>query len=200
MTHGSATDSTDTTDTAAEVLRRTLAAPPTLGNGRLVCIDGPAGSGKTTLAAAVSAAVPEGTSRRVVHMDDVYPGWDGLLPGVERVALELVAPLARGQAGGYRRYDWVQGRPAEWHEVEPVDLLVLEGVGSGAAAYDAAITTLVWVEAPRDLRLSRGLARDGETLRPQWLAWMRDEDVLFARERTRERADVLVSGVPVSDS
>ena len=191
-------------ETAEDVVRRTLAAPATLGRGRLLSIDGPAGSGKTTLSAAVVEGMPAEVSVRVVHLDDVYPGWSGLAEGVDRVARLLVAPLARGDTGAYRRYDWVAGREAEWHDVSPVDLLVLEGVGAGSADFAAHITTLVWVEAPRDIRLARGLERDVELhglleerdrLRARWQAWSADEDALHARHRTRERADVVVEGV-----
>ena len=52
--------------------QRVLAAPPTLGPGRLVCIDGPAGSGKTTLARAVEQAVQ---GSRLVQCDDLLHGW-----------------------------------------------------------------------------------------------------------------------------
>ena len=192
------------TEVVQDVVRRTLLAPPTLAAGRLLCIDGPAGSGKTTLAAAVVAALPAEVTRTVVHLDDVYPGWAGLAEGVDRVARLLVAPLARGAAGGYRRYDWVAEAEAEWHDVSPVDLLVLEGVGAGSADYASHITTLVWVEAPRDVRLARGLERDvhlhglqgsEDELRARWLRWMDDEDALLSRHRTRERADVVVDGV-----
>lgn len=191
-------------ETAEDVVRRTLAAPATLAGGRLLCIDGPAGSGKTTLAAAVVAALPPELSVHVVHLDDVYPGWTGLAEGVDRVRRLLVEPLARGEAGGYRRYDWVAGREAGWHEVTPVDLLVLEGVGAGSADCAVNITTLVWLEAPRDVRLARGLERDvalygappdPDALRQLWRTWMADEDALHARHRTRERADVIVSDV-----
>jgi uridine kinase len=188
---------------ALEIVERTLAAPPTLGAGRLLCIDGPAGSGKTTLANEVLASVPGSVEVALVHMDDIYPGWGGLAPGVEHVSQLLVAPLAAGLPGRYRRYDWHAGQEAEWHDVAPVDLLVIEGVGAGALDYDALITTLVWVNAPRDIRIDRGLARDAalvgldqpdDELREHWLAWSRDEDEHFARHRTRERADLVVQG------
>ena len=38
---------------AAGVVASVLAAPATLGAGRLVCVDGPSGAGKSTLAAAL---------------------------------------------------------------------------------------------------------------------------------------------------
>ncbi|MGZ8737260.1 MAG: 4-amino-4-deoxy-L-arabinose transferase [Nocardioides sp.] len=193
-------------ETAEDVVRRTLAAPATLGRGRLLCVDGPAGSGKSTLAAAVLAAVPSSVTSTVMHLDDVYPGWSGLAEGVDRVARLLVEPLARSEPGGYRRYDWVAGAAAEWHDVPPVELLVLEGVGAGALDYADRITTLVWVDAPREVRLARGVARDvalygpadaGEELRVRWLRWMKDEDAFLAEHRTRERADIEVWGTPV---
>jgi energy-coupling factor transporter ATP-binding protein EcfA2 len=179
---------------AQAVIRRTLAAAARLGEGRLLCIDGPAGSGKTTLAATVLDAVPPGMTAGAVHMDDVYPGWSGLAEGVDRVARLLLEPMSRGEPGGFRRYDWHAGREAEWHEVPRVDLLVVEGVGAGAAAYQHLISTLVWVEAPRELRLRRGLDRDGEGVRDHWLRWTADEDTWHERDRTRDRADLVLDG------
>lgn len=167
---------------------------PTLGAGRLVCIDGPAGSGKTTLAAAVASLQP-GTT--VVHMDDLYDGWDGL-PRVADQLAGLLEPLARGETGTYRRYDWVAGRYAETVMVAPGDLVVVEGVGSGVARVAHLVTALAWVEAPEGVRLQRGLARDGEALRPQWERWQVAEQALFARDRIQERADLLVDTAPTS--
>jgi uridine kinase len=173
---------------------------PTLGSTRLVCIEGRAGSGKTTLGRALRDAAGQLGTSRLLHMDDMYEGWSGL--GGEltaRIDTGLLTPLREDRPGRYRRYDWHAGAFAEWHTVEPVDTLVLEGVGSGAAAYDDAITVLVWVEAPRELRIERGVARAGKQVLPNWLQWMDDEDALFARERTRQRADVVVDGTGESD-
>jgi uridine kinase len=107
--------------------------------------------------------------------------------------------LREDRPGRYQRYDWHREQFAEWHTVDPVDVLILEGVGSGASAYGDNITSLVWVEAPRDLRVERGRERDGEEVLPKWLEWMDSEDAVFARERTRQRADVVVDGSGESD-
>lgn len=179
-------------EVAAEVVARTLAAAPTLGDARLVCVDGPAGSGKTTLAAAVRRAVPPDVSCRVVHLDDLYPGWDGLRAGVEHVAEHVVAPAARGEAGRYQRYDWHAEAPGPWVEVPVVDVLVLEGVGSAALVYADLVTLLVWVDADDDDRLARGVARDGVASRERFAQWMADEAPYLAEQRTRERADLVV--------
>lgn len=171
---------------------RVLATPPALGSVRLVCVDGPAGSGKTTLAGAMADAL--GPHAAVVHLDDLYEGWTGLSGVWERVEAQLLAPLAQGRPGRYQRYDWAAGRFAEWVDVPVPDVLILEGCGSAPRAVDGPSVLRVFVEAPADLRLARGLARDGADQRDHWLAWMTEEAAEFAREATRERADVVVDG------
>jgi uridine kinase len=184
---------------AADIIGSLLMQAPTLGRGRLVCVDGPAGSGKTTLAAALRRTardlLPADGEVALVHMDNVYAGWAGLEAGMATVATSVVDPLRHGRPGRYRRFDWHAMAFAEERFVSPVDVLVIEGVGSAGAAYDDAITCLVWVETPTDVRLDRGLARDGERMRDHWLRWRDAEQAMFARERTRERADVVVDGV-----
>ena len=91
-----------------------------------MCIDGPAGSGKTTLAGAVAELAGDA---RLVHMDDLFEGWDGL-PSVDAQLDRLLRPLAEGRPGSFRRYDWDRARWAETVAVPPAPLVVLEGVGS----------------------------------------------------------------------
>ena len=177
-------------DVAEVVIGLARKRPPTLGSGRLVCIDGPGGSGKSTLADALVTLEPAG---RVVHMDDLYDGWSGLRHVTDQLG-ELLRPLSRDEPGSYRRYDWHAKAFAETVTVQPAPLLVLEGVASAAAAYVELATVVVWVEVPPDLRLQRGLERDGEELRGRWLQWMAEEDRLFAAEATTGRADVVVDG------
>jgi energy-coupling factor transporter ATP-binding protein EcfA2 len=178
------------TDAAALLLEVAESRPPTLGAGRLVCVDGPAGSGKTTLAGAVAALRP-GTP--VIHMDDLYDGWEGL-PHLTDQLSGLLRPLSTGEPGTYRRYDWHAGRYAETVTVTPGPLLVLEGVGSGSRTHADLTTALAWVWAPAGLRLRRGLERDGEALADRWHQWMVDEDRYLAQEQVEARADLLVDG------
>lgn len=176
---------------AADVVAHALGRAPTLGAGRLVCVDGPAGSGKTTLAAEVAAL----TAAPVVHLDDLYPGWDGLF-AVDPAVLDLLRPLAEGRAGHYRRWDWYAGDYAETREIDPAPLLVLEGVGAGNRAWAGLVTTLVWVEAPPHTRRARALERDGDGLLEHWAGWTRDERRLFADQDTQARADLVVDTGP----
>ena len=179
---------------AARLVTRVNALPPTLGPCRLLCVDGPSGAGKTTLAAAVRRAA---RPRRVevLHMDAVYDGWDGIEAGMATVADQVVGPLTRGEPGRYRRYDWHTLRFLEEHVVEARDLLVIEGVGAGNPAYAAATALLVWVDAPPEVRLLRAMDRDGPETRDLLLGWHLREQEMFARTGIRARADVVVDGL-----
>ncbi len=181
--------------TARGLVAELAARPATLGRTRLVCVDGPAGAGKTTLGAALRRAGRDIGRVELLHMDNVYDGWAGLAAGMATVADDVVAPLRDGRTGRYRRYDWHRGAFAEERLVAPVDLLVVEGVGAGNAAYADAITCLVWVETPTDVRTARGLARDGVDVREHWAAWQAQEAAMLAEHRVRERADVVVDGL-----
>lgn len=176
----------------AALADRVRRAAPRLGPVRLVCVDGPAGSGKSTLAAALTAQL--GTGCAVVHLDDLYEGWAGLAGVWDRVEAQVLEPLAAGRPARYRRYDWLDGAFAEWVEMPVPEVLVLEGCGSAPRAVDGRAVLTLFVEAPDDVRLARGLARDGEAQREHWTAWMREEAAEFAREDTRARADVVVDG------
>ena len=180
---------------ASTVLELALSRPPRLGGTRLVCVDGPAGSGKTTFADALTtAALAQGLTVSLIHMDDVFCGWSGLAEAGRRVLDQVVAPLAAGRTAAYERYDWHEHRYAELVPVPCSDLLVVEGVGSGDPSYAERTGVLVWVWAPTELRLERGLERDGAAMAPHWRQWMVDEQRLHARDRTSERADVVVDG------
>ncbi|WP_249423996.1 uridine kinase family protein [Nocardioides coralli] len=173
---------------ARRVLELVSARAPRLSGGHLVCVDGPAGSGKTMLAERLRTEVP---GSAVVHMDDLYEGWGGL-PTVDRQLTGLLRPLAHGRPGAYRRWDWHADAWAEQVTVDPAPLLVVEGVGSGSPTVAELVTVLVWVEAPHDQRLRRGLDRDGEAFAPHWERWAEAEQRVFDAHRTRERADLVV--------
>lgn len=175
-------------------------AGPALGVVRVVSIDGPAGSGKTTLAAALSEVlIGRGLTVALVHMDDLYAGWDQDLSALgSDITGWLLDPLSRGRAGSHPVYDWAADEFGPAREVGPADVVILEGVGSGSHAIRAVAACSIWVEAHSDLRLARGLARDGEHMRTRWIEWRRREEAHFAADGTRAGADIALGTDPQS--
>ncbi len=168
-------------------------AQPRCGATKVVAIDGPSGAGKTDFAGALAARLP---TAQVLHMDDLYPGWNGLEQAVADLHDHVLAPLARGERAAYRRWDWKHDEYAEWHELPSTNLLLVEGVGSGARPGAALESVLIWLEAERNLRFLRGIERDGDTFRPQWQGWAALEDALFTGDGTRGRADLIIDTTP----
>ncbi len=175
----------------AELAVRIERTSPRAGGTRVVAIDGPAGSGKTTLAGRLADLLAP-----VIHMDDLYPGWDGLADAPHRLLEWVLEPLANGRPARYRRYDWIAGRYAEWVDIPPAPTLVIEGCASGARSSEPYLSFLIWLDAPETVRMRRGIERDGETFRPHWERWAAQERVHFAAEGTADRADVRLDGAP----
>ncbi|MGV1008867.1 MAG: hypothetical protein ACOYBY_09700 [Dermatophilaceae bacterium] len=169
-------------------------AEPRCGTTVVLAVDGPSGSGKTTLAALTADLL----AAPVVHMDDLYPGWDGLAEGVRRVTELVLEPLSRGERAAYRRWDWTRGEWGDTLLVGPCPVLILEGCGSSVLPAGRYAGVRVWVQADRAVRMRRGLARDGEAFRPHWLRWAGQEDVLFAADRTSQLADLVIDTTPRS--
>jgi len=155
---------------------------------RVVAIDGRSGSGKTSLAARLRTEL----GAPVVTLEDLYGGWDGLSHGVDLLVSEVLEPLSAGRAARVPRYNWVTAAwEAPW-VLEPPEVLIVEGVGAGARRAAAYASLLVWMESAASVRKKRALDRDGETFAPHWDTWAAQEDAMLRRERTADRADIVV--------
>lgn len=134
----------------------------------VVTIDGYSGSGKSTLAAALVRLV---NGWQVLHLDDWYPGWDGLEAGAD-IARRIAADLRGGRASSYEAWDWENGATGATIPV-PLAPTIIEGCGAIEAVADLA----VWIADPgEDERRHRALARDGQTYAPHWQRWA-DQDL-----------------------
>ena len=184
---------TQASEAITEALRVIRHAQPRCGATKVVAIDGPSGAGKTDFAAALAEHLP---GADVMHMDDLYPGWDGLAQAVADLHDQILAPIARGERAAYRRWDWEHDRHARWHTLPTTPLLLVEGVGSGAGRSAELESVLIWLEAGRDVRFQRGVERDGEAFLPHWQRWAVQEDALFLADATRGRADLIINTTP----
>jgi uridine kinase len=171
----------------------------------LVGVDGRGAAGKSTFARALEQAAGDVT---VVEFDDFYR------PSAERVARlaqadpeiggsfdwrrlrdQVLAPLSRDEPGDYQRYDWPSDTLAERHSVPVGGVVLVEGTYSTRRDLFAFYDYTVWIDAPRELRLARGVRRGGEDTRERWLTeWMPAEDSYVAAEDPASRVDLALDG------
>lgn len=158
----------------------------------LVAIDGHGGAGKSSLAAWLGSQV----DATIIHIDDFgrpgrpYEAWDW-----DRFREQILEPLMENRTARYQRYDWDSESLAEWIDVEAGGVVIAEGVSITRTELDDPWDLTVWVECPYELRLARGLQRDGEGMRDTWVnVWMPEEDRYVAEQQPHERADYVVLG------
>ena len=150
-----------------------------------VGIGGHGGAGKTTLARSIADAVIVGT--------DEF--WDGRGFDLDRLRREVLDPLASGETARFASFDWQAQKPRGERCVEPVGLVVVEGVCALHRMFRDDYDLRLWVEAPREIRLARGVARDGEDARATWESvWMPMEDRYVERDDPVAAADLVVDG------
>lgn len=170
----------------------------------LIGIDGCGGSGKSTFA---NKLKDECSNVTVVHMDDFYLPSSQLIKthpenktiGADfdwkRVLNQVLEPISQNKEGHYQRYDWETDDLAEWHTVPIRGIVIVEGVYSIRKELANKYDFTIWVECPRETRLSRGLERDGEEARDMWENnWMISEDIYVEEQKPYERADLIVNG------
>jgi energy-coupling factor transporter ATP-binding protein EcfA2 len=150
----------------------------------IVLIDGRSGSGKTELAKMFARQQPE---FQVVHLDDLYPGWDGLEAGSAQVPRLLVE-------GSWRAWDWKRNRAGGQHWIDLSRPLLVEGTGALSRASVALADLAIWVQLDDTQRKHRALSRDGETYAPHWDRWAAQEQRFITRENPRDSAHLVVDG------
>ncbi len=149
----------------------------------LVGIGGHGAAGKTTLARMVPGA-------QTVSTDEF---WDGKGFDLDRLAREVVTPLARGEAATFASYDWQARELRGSRTVEPSGVVIVEGVCALHRMLRDTYAVRIWVEAPYEVRLARALARDGEAARRTWVdVWMPSEDRYVERDDPVACADLVV--------
>lgn len=178
------------------------------GTLQIVGIDGGGGAGKTTLSRRLQDASPR---VRCVHMDDFYrPSPDDSEVRSEpcwffdwrRIRDEVLAPLKRGETARFRPYDWEAQRLSDDQiAVESEGIVIVEGISALRRELRPWIDIGLWVETPADVRLERGVERDGEEARDTWVEfWMAEEARYFEAHEPHRFAQVLIYGRSTHDT
>lgn len=167
----------------------------------IVLIDGRAASGKSSLAAALKNQLFKELEQapRLVHMDDLYPGWEGLIAGSHYLNQQILQPLKQGKTSSWQLWDWEKaqrGRSDEpgngWREFAGGTPLIVEGCGSLSRVSAELADYRVWIETEQQVRHQRWLDRDGEKFNEFWHIWAAQEDEFYQQEKSMQLADLVI--------
>ncbi|TQK43269.1 uridine kinase [Streptomyces sp. SLBN-118] len=179
-------------DRPARALR---ALPPSCGPVRLIAVDGHAGSGKSTFAARLAAAVGDderGGGAPVLHLDDLA-GHEEFFGWTDRILTEVIEPLSNGRTAHFHPYDWNLRRfGSSPHALEAAPVVLIEGVGAGRRVLRPHLAGLLWMERGAEESWQRGRQRDGSELSAFWDDWTVAETRHFAADPSRPFADALI--------
>lgn len=157
----------------------------------VVLIDGRSASGKTTIADQLQRKLfKDGeTLPRVVHMDDLYEGWNGLQAGHDLLLRQILRPVSERRRANWQQWDWALDDRNEWREFEGGTPLIIEGCGSLSQVTAPLANLTLWLEAEDSVRQQRWVDRSGHDHDVWWPVWAAQELEFYARERSAEIAD-----------
>jgi uridine kinase len=148
------------------------------GATKLVTIDGPAGSGKTTLANQLFDCLED---CQVIHLDDIYEGWnqDLISDLPQKIETWLLDKFKAGLPGEYEKFNWTTKQYDQVIQVANSGIVIIEGVGASNPRIGQFSAINIWIEADKSVRLDRLIARDGEKYRAELTTWLRHESEYF---------------------
>ncbi len=157
----------------------------------LICIDGPAGSGKTELAQALAQQLIDCS---VVHMDDLYEGWENpFAPKLfDRIRDSIVLPHLQQLPLTFATWDWAADCWGPAQTLGSRQTLIVEGVGACAGPVRQHANLTVFLDAQPRQALERAIARDGERLRPHLEQWQLAQAEYFATDHTALNCSLVI--------
>ncbi len=162
----------------------------------LIAVDGPCGSGKSSLADLLAEVFPA----RVLHMDDYYlpleqrrPGWEHTPCGnmdLERFLREVLLPASAGEPVASRPYSCQQGRLLESRWLPPAPLTVVEGSYSQHPMLAPRYDLKIFLHCRRQEQLSRLRQREDTRLDAYLQRWIPLEEAYYRTWDIRSKCDL----------
>ena len=166
------------------------------GQTKIIVIDGPAGSGKTTLAKSLSGLLE---NCPIIHMDEIYEGWENALsPKTFKDLVEwIINPLLENKSIEYKKYDWNLEQRIEKIVINNSKIIIIEGVGSSSFDISKHASLKLWIEVNKETGINRVLTRDGLHIQEQMKTWQSQESKFFIENNSKENSDIWIDGDPV---
>jgi uridine kinase len=158
----------------------------------ILLIDGRAGSGKSTFAESLQQQLfRDGESApRVIHMDNIFEGWEGLALGSDYLVRFILQPLARRETASWQDWSWVKNQRSSWREFSGGTPLIVEGCGSLSERSKEHADIAIWLEASEETRRERWIQRERHL--DKFDFWAAQELDFYAREKSQSLADLVI--------
>jgi uridine kinase len=166
------------------------------GQTKLVVIEGPAGSGKTTLAKSLSGLLE---NCPILHMDEIYDGWENALTPktFHDIANWIISPILESKSIEYFKYDWILEKRIEKVVINLPKVIIIEGVGTSSFEISKHACLQLWIEVNEETGIKRVLNRDGLHIQEQMEKWQTQESKFFIENNSKENSDIWIDGDPV---
>lgn len=167
----------------------------------IILIDGRAGSGKSSFAEELrSELFRQGDAApTLVHMDDLYPGWDGLRDGSSYLIRNILQPVKAGRRAGWQIWDWENNQRGNsfepgngWREFSGGNILIIEGCGSISRESKDLANLAIWIDADTSERRTRIRDRDKGQFDSFWGVWQAQEDEFYELEKSETLANWII--------
>ncbi|MCU1472217.1 ATP-binding protein [Amnibacterium sp.] len=163
---------------------------PGIGSTGVLLLEGRSGSGKTSLAAWLAPRL----GARVLHLEHLYCGWDGLDAAAEVLADRVLPAFAGGRLAEWPTWDWAAGRRAGTGRLRPGGPLVVEGCGALTSASRRFAAVAVVLDVATPVRTARIARRDPPSTLPGHRRWALQEHRHALRHPPVALADLVLRG------
>jgi uridine kinase len=154
-----------------------------------VGIGGHGASGKSTLARRVAEEIADA---QIVATDAF---WNGSQFDLDRLRVDVVDVLLADEVAHYDEWDWASKQLRPGRSVAPTGVVIIEGVCALHQMFRNDLAVRVWIDAPHEVRLTRGVERDGEASRDTWVnVWMPNERAYVDHDDPIGCAQLIVDG------
>ena len=181
-------------DVADEIVK----TAPTQASPIIIGLEGFGGSGKTTLAQQLQAALGEAYT---IHIDDFIvksklaePAWDTGVFDHDRLAEQVLKPAVAGVPITYQKLLYAANRLSESIRVPSIKYLIIEGISCYSFRLAQYYDFKIWIDTPIQVARQRGQARDGtHGSAKDWAAWAQIDISYQQKYHPEQQADFTVT-------
>ena len=169
----------------------------------IIGVDGPGGSGKSTFATELLEFI---SNVEIVKMDDFYKPENlrkelnsvseiGAYFDWRRLEKQLLIPFVENLDIRFQKYNWNCDSLNEWQYISKNSNVIVEGVYSTRPEISKYYDLKIWIYCPADVRLLRGIERDGLEKMELWQnVWMKQENEYLEKYNPISLSDINING------